>query len=286
MTQPRHAAKPEPDPGDDLKLPRKSGRRVIHGDLSQLIAHPLSEAGLWLVLLAAAFVDVATFHQVLLLVMTNATTGIVWGVVIGFVAVALALAHYVGGRARLSLTPSRATVSTLGAGLIAWICFGIWSTLGLIAFLVRLLIDDASQGGGSTFVIDGQAVDVGAADHAKTRILSALLFLVLYLATGALSALTGYTRQIAARRWGRVDRRRRRAARRAASAHSDLVLAEQLLDAIAAEKQRRTAYRASALQRCDATAAGLKHEVRLKLGATPRDRAAEALPERPRTDSP
>jgi len=258
---------------------------VIHGDLSQLIAHPLGEAGLWVVLLAAAFVDIATFHQVLLLVMTNATTGTVWGVAIGFVAVALALAHYVGGRAKLSLTPSSATTSTLGAGPIAWICFGIWSAMGLISFLVRLLIDDGGQGGGTTFVVDGEVVDVGAGDQALTRLLSALMFLVLYLATSALSALAGYTRQTAARRWGSVKRRRRRAERRHATAQADLMYAQQLLDAIEQERKRRDADLTSAMQRCNAAASGLKQEVRLKLERSPSGRrATDPSLEQPGTD--
>ena len=268
MTQPRHA-RPEPAPGDERTLPKASGRRVIHGDLSQLIAHPLGEAGLWAVLIAAAFVDVATFHQVLLLVMRNATTGMVWIVVVGFVAVALALAHYVGGRAKLSLTPGSATSTTLGAGTIAWICFGIWSALGLIAFGVRLFIDDGGQGGSSTFVVNGEEVNVGGGDQLLTRVLSALLFLALYLATGALSGVAGYTRQTAARRWGRVEKRRRRAENRYATAAADLVYAQQLLEAIQEERRRRDSDLDSAMQRCDAAASGLKQEVRLKLGRQP-----------------
>lgn len=281
---PSHHARPAREAGGERVLPKAPGRRVLHGDLTELVAHPWGEAGLWVVLLAAAFVDVATFHQVLLLVMTNATTGLVWGVVIGFVAVALALAHHFGGRVKLSLNPGVATTSTLGAGPIAWTCFGIWSALGLIAFLVRLLFDDPGQGGGSTFVVDGQVVDVGAGDELLTRALSALLFLALYVATGALSALAGYTRQTAARRWGRVKRRRHRAERRHAVAKADLVYAQQLLAAIEEERKRRDADLASALQRCEAATSGLKQEVRLKLGRAPHLRGDAPPWNRPRTD--
>lgn len=285
MTLPRHAQRdPEPAPGDERKLPKTRGRRVIHGDLSQLMAHPLGEAGVWVVLLAAAFVDIATFHQVLLLVMTNATTGTVWGVAIGFVAVALALAHYVGGRFKLSLAPGSATSITLGARSIALICFGIWSALGLISFLIRLLVNDGGQGGGTTFVVDGQPVDVGGGDEFVTRLLSALMFLALYVATGALSALAGWTRQTAARRWGRVRRREGWAERRYAVARADLVYAEQLLDAIEQERARRDTDLDSAMARCDAAASGLKQEIRLKLAKTSGDRAGNHRPERPGTD--
>ena len=212
MTQPRHAKfDPEPDPGDERTLPKKRGRRIIHGDLSELIAHPLATTGVWLVLLAAAFVDIATFQQVLLLVMTNATPGTAAGVSVGFVAVSLALAHYVGGRAKLHLTPSSATTSTIAAEQIAKICFGIWFSLGFVSFLVRLLINDAGQGGGSTIVVDGEDV-ASERDLLLTRVLSALMFLMLYLPTGALSALVGYTRHTAARRSGRIEKRLRRRA--------------------------------------------------------------------------
>lgn len=267
MTAPRHAKfEPEPEPGDERTLPKRSGLRVIYGDLSELIAHPLGTAGIWLVLVAAALVDTATFQQVLLLVMTSLSRGEAILFSLGFVAVSLALAHYVGGHAKLSLTPSAARTSTIAAGPIAKICFGIWCMLGLTSFLVRLL-KDVGQGGGSRIVLNGEAI--GGGDQLTSRVLSALLFLTLFAATGALSALVGYTRHTAARRSGRIKRLRRRAERRHGVVRSDLEYARQLLDTIASRRALLDDDLKSALRLCDADATGLKHEVRLRLGPPP-----------------
>src|SRR5262249_26828705 len=94
---PREAAPVDPGPTRLLPLV-PPGLRVIHGNLSQVLGRSWGQALAWVVLLAAAGVDIATFYQVLVLVM-NVPAPVVWGAVVGFTAVALALAHQAGTQA-------------------------------------------------------------------------------------------------------------------------------------------------------------------------------------------
>ena len=230
-----------------------------------MFKHPLAEVVVWVVLLAAAFVDIATFHQVLLLVMTNATTGTVWGVAIGFVAVALALAHYVGGRAKLSLTPGTATTTTIGAGFIAWICFGIWSALGLISCLIRFLIND---GGGRRHHVCRRRP--GGRRRRRRRVRHEDVE-----RPHVPGAVRSDRRALRPGRLDPPDRgpplgpRRRDAGvvaeHRHATAQADSAYAQQLLGAIEQERNRRDTDLTSAMRWCDAAASGLKQEIRLKL---------------------
>lgn len=226
MTQPRVPRPPEPvDPGGPGRRPLLlPGRRIILGDPSQVLGRSWGQLVAWLVLVAGAGVDVATFYQVLILVM-NAPEEVVWGAVIGFTAIALALAHRVGTLAGDAANPR----NMVGAKVTAWVCFAIWLTLGITGFLVRLLIQGADAGGGSMFMVDGQPVDVRS--ETTSQYLSALLFLVLYLATGMVSGLAGYIRpNPAARLWKRALRKRTRASRRYADSQSRLATARKLAE--------------------------------------------------------
>src|SRR6476619_4059373 len=80
---------------------QSGGRGTVHGDLSQMAA-PTRMSGLlyYAVLLVAAGIDIATFYQVLALVMRNVPDEVVWLGVVGFTVTALSLAHTIGVRVR------------------------------------------------------------------------------------------------------------------------------------------------------------------------------------------
>src|SRR4029453_1646695 len=71
---------------------------TLHGDLSQMTQRPLNGTLYLGVLVVAAGIDIATFYQVLALVMKNVPDEVVWLGVVGFTATALALAHTIGVR--------------------------------------------------------------------------------------------------------------------------------------------------------------------------------------------
>ena len=265
MTQPRVPREPEPPDPDGRRRPSllRSGQRVILGDLTQMMGPSWGHRAAWVVLLAAAGVDVATFYQVLVLVM-NAPEPVVWGAVIGFTLVALALAHRAGTQAREAVNPR----NVVGAKVTALMCIGIWLLLGITAFIVRYVIQAADDGNTSTFIVDGQAQNVGGDSEATAQHLSALLFLVLYLATGMVSSLAGWLRpNPAARMWKRAERKRTKAARRYARSEERLAYARRLSGAISEERQRLVSDWEEAQQQCDHAAVRLRDEAWLMIEA-------------------
>lgn len=236
--------------------------RVVHGDVSQIASRSKLSAGMWLVVIAAGGVDVVTFYQVLALVL-DVPEWMVWVSVVGFAAVALTLAHYAGLQARQVTNPRNLT----GAFIAGWIFAGTWLMLGVAAFVVRFVVSLPSSAGGSSFVVDGAAQQTLAdsADATSQR-LSALLFMVLYIATGTVAALHGYFRQEpAVRQYGRAVVRRSGMARRHARSVSELRFAEQTLRSIERTRQRREESWQRTQQQCQAAAHRLKHETRLLL---------------------
>ncbi len=256
---------PRPESSPDRKLlPLPAGARVILGNPSDVLGKSWAQMLAWLVLLAAAGVDVATFYQVLILVM-NAPDEVVWGAVVGFVAVALTLAHFVGTRCREARSPG----GYAGATISAWLCFAIWSALGCTAFVVRWFVQPADVSGGSdssTFIVDDQSSPVDLSGQTTSQHLSALLFLVLYAATGMVAAMTGFTKtNPAARRWGPARRQRTKAARRYAAVQFQLTTALQMKDAVGRERKRRENELADARATCDEAATRVRQEARLML---------------------
>ena len=159
------------------------GRGTVHGDLSQM-ASPTRMSGLlyYAVLLVAAGIDIATFYQVLALVMRNVPDEVVWLGVVGFTVTALSLAHTIGVRVRDRIDNGGRAMGSASA----WLLFVVWLFVGGTAFIVRLTAAPPSVAGGSTIVIDGQPVSGGGAPQ-EDALLAALLFLALYLATGTVA---------------------------------------------------------------------------------------------------
>jgi hypothetical protein len=244
------------------------GRGTVHGDLSQMAAPPRMSGLLYYgVLAVAAGIDIATFYQVLALVMRNVPDQVVWLGVVGFTVTALSLAHTMGVRARDRIDEGG---RTLGSASV-WLLFVIWLFVGLTAFVVRLTAAPPSTSGGTSIVEDGQAI-IAPLARADNPMLAALLFLALYLATGTVAAIAGYLRHnSAAKRYAVTMRDRASAAKVAASSAADLALAQQTKVALEEERRRRSEGWQKAQEEWHAIARRLKQEARLRLAAAAQD---------------
>jgi hypothetical protein len=236
VTQPREPKPKPPDPGESRELPLPEGRRVIRGDLSRLLGRSWGQTLTGLVLLASAGVDVATFYQVMVVAM-DAPEALVWTAVVGFTAVALWLAHTLGMLVRDARGPGRSVKADPAVRLY----FGVWATLGLTAFVVRWYINASDPNvSGSTIVVDGRPVASDYGALATSQFLSALLFLVLYVATGLVSARVGFKRpNVASDRWKLAERKMTAASETYADLQSSLTHAEELRKFIDQERERR-----------------------------------------------
>lgn len=245
--------------------------RVIHGDMAQIAGRPKSYALMWLLVIVAGGVDVVTFYQVLVLVL-NVPDALVWTSVVGFAAVALALAHYTGLQARQATNPRNPP----GAVTAGWVAFVIWALLGGIAFVVRFVISETGGAGTTTFLVEGQAQKtLNDSAQSTSQHLAALLFLVLYIATGTVAALQGFFRQDpAAKQYQRAVDRRHDASRRVADTRSRLGQADQTRTSITRARERREQSWQLAQEQCNDAAVRLKQEARL-LVRTARERAEE-----------
>ena len=219
------------------------------------------------VLAVAAGIDIATFYQVLALVMRNVPDEVVWLGVVGFTVTALSLAHTIGVRMR---ERADSGARAIGSGS-AWLVFVIWLFVGLTAFVVRLVAAEPSTTAGTQIVEEGEqlAVPIVGSDN---PLLAALLFLALYLATGTVAGVAGYLRHnTAARQYAVTLRSRESQARQAASSLADLTLAQQTKVALNEERRRRAEGWEKAQEEWQAIARRLKQEARLRLAAAAQD---------------
>jgi signal transduction histidine kinase len=239
---------------------------VIHGNLAEVVGRPWTHAIFWVVVLAAGAVDIATFYQVLVVVL-NAPEWLVWAAVVGFVAVVLTLAHNAGLQIRKVVDPRY----QIASGTMAWTFGGTWLFLGLVAFGVRFVITQPLSSDVSTFSGDAASSTSFNAVDTTSQHVTALLFLALYIATGVITALAGgYAGPDPnAKLFGRaVDQRSSAVHRHAATKRRFgrvVHLAEELEDAVA----RSEAVWATAQEQCAAAAERLKREIRLRIAAVP-----------------
>jgi hypothetical protein len=232
-----------------------------NGDPSVIVEKPWLRMSTWFAVLLASAVDIATFYQVLLLVMPVPGPVVVLAVV-GFSGVGLILAHVAGKQASKALRPRNIAAS----GLLAWIFGGIWLSLGAVAFAVRFLISTSGGSGGTIQFSGGASTPIGSGADLMSQHLYAVFFLVLYIATGAIAAHAGFTRPAsAARRHRHAVAQRTRAVRRLARTNKELSRIEMASWSIA-ETRRRTdeAWQAALLQ-CESEVTGLKRMARLHL---------------------
>ncbi|RSN46033.1 hypothetical protein DMC64_14925 [Amycolatopsis sp. WAC 04197] len=208
-------------------------RRVIRGDASLIVGLPWTTGFQYLVLLAAAAVDIVAFNQILTQAIDEYEE-VLWGFVGGFTVVCLALSHTAGKQWKESSFHRHVP----NARSIAIGCGGVWLALGLMAFVFRwFYVTPAS--GGTTVENEGQAPSEVADNATQGNYLSALLFLMLYLGTGVLSGAMAYKlHNPAAQQWVRAVAKRAKAATRLAELEAGLVRAEELTKEVGEIRQR------------------------------------------------
>jgi hypothetical protein len=181
-TEPR-LAPPSSDP--ELGEPANATRPPDRGyaDASHVSGLPLTEIAYWFALALAAAADVAAFHQVVSLVMRDQGDALVWLMVVGLTVIALTLAHFAGRLARdVSAQHGTATWKQV------LLCAIPWVVLGLAAFAVRLIVADSS--GGTT--VDGTVIGGDTVGRQARQTSGAVLFLALYVGSGAVAAFGAY----------------------------------------------------------------------------------------------
>jgi hypothetical protein len=150
---------------------------------------------LFLITLAiAATADYIAFRQVLELVMKTTLTDREADILVaGVTAIALALAHRTGSALR-DRSDGTGTGRT-GIAAFAALC---WAGLGAMAFYIRW-IQPQTASGPSVFTLKAGTLPAAAGTSVGTQHPAALLFLMLYLGTGALAIATAYLEHDAAR---------------------------------------------------------------------------------------
>lgn len=133
-------------------------------------------------LLAAAGADIGAFYQVVQLIMPSQAAWVALMIVLGFVAVALILAHYAGVQLRDRRAGIR-WVRWVGATL----CLTTWLGLGLLAFWTRL-VGNSTISQTPSFTLNSTTQPT-APDHPLT-LAAAAIFLALYVGSG-LAAMVG-----------------------------------------------------------------------------------------------
>ncbi|MCG8915213.1 hypothetical protein L6E12_05340 [Actinokineospora sp. PR83] len=202
-------------------------RRVIRGDASLIVGLPWTTGLQYVVLLAAAVVDVVAFNQVLTQAIDE-YEWVLWGFVGGFTVVCLALSHTAGKQWKEVSVQRHAP----NARSIAAVCAGVWLALGLAAFFFRWLYVEPAAAG-TTVEVEDQAQAQVSDSAAQGDHMSAILFLVLYLGTGVLSGAVAYKlHNPAAQQWVRAVAKRARAAARLAELEAGLVAAEKLTERV------------------------------------------------------
>ncbi len=126
----------------------------------------------WLALAVTAGADIAAFNQIVSLVMRDQNEWIVALMVTGFTACSLTLAHFVG---RLARDRTRVTLLIVP-----------WAALGLGAFGVRLA--EAFSPGPQL----GLGVPLGGMSDHTRHATAAVMFLVLYAASGTVAGFGAY----------------------------------------------------------------------------------------------
>jgi hypothetical protein len=134
---------------------------------------------IYLIALAiTAGADVAAFYQILSLVLQQLGPHLIAVAVAGFTAMSLTLAHFAGRIAR----DRQAEHGPDDRRAVLFLVIP-WGLLGLAAFAARLIVAQSQLGSAST---------TGAVSPAAEELSGAFLFLVLYLASGAVAGYGEY----------------------------------------------------------------------------------------------
>jgi hypothetical protein len=169
---------PDKTPSAASGIPADGPSTHPYADDGEIIQRGPGEYALWIMLAVTAFADLAVFYQVLGILLEQSGELTIWLAVAGFTACSLMLAHTTGRLHRDIQVGfggwSRAPRNALAV---------VWLLLGLAAFTVRLLIEYLSV---DASTVAGAGPDPGRAWGA------ALLFLVLYLGSGLVTAVGAY----------------------------------------------------------------------------------------------
>lgn len=148
-----------------------------YGHAPELAGPPVGEIVNVVALLLIAGADVALFYDLMSIIMRDSPSEvIIWLAVAGFTVASLAVAHAFGRLLRDRVARYRAV-----SGWALWALFGVWLVLGGSAYVVRYLDAQALA-----------ALPGSSTAQYSAKIGGAVLFLVLYVASGAVAALGVY----------------------------------------------------------------------------------------------
>jgi hypothetical protein len=141
---------------------------------------PVGEISYVIALAITAGADIAAFDQVLSIILANLGPWLIAVAVAGFTAMSLTLAHFAGRILR-----DRAAGHGPDGRWAVWLLMVPWALLGLAALLARLILAQSELNSATTTA----ATDGSPAAKALS---SAFLFLILYLASGAVAGFGEY----------------------------------------------------------------------------------------------
>lgn len=218
-------------------------------------------------LVVAASADIVAFYQVVQLVAGNLTSRQVLILVVGFTAIALILAHYIGWMLR----DRKAGAKWIQLFMIILVAV-VWIGLGGLAFWVRL---KSNSGGSSGFQLPGTSSSSSAQPNGQGTLPGAAMFAGLYAGSGAVAFIGGYLRSnpLSAAFMRAVRAHRRAAEARALSARR-LRLAEAEAEFFANQITAAERVRDEAIQARHALAAELKQRARVEFAKRLRDASA------------
>jgi hypothetical protein len=208
--------------------------------------------------LLAGVADFTAFYQVMQLVLRNLANQWLIVLVIGFTAMALTLAHYIG----VFLRDRQAGARWHHPALLP-VCAVLWVALGVMAFWVRWKVS-GSTAGPALPTANGTLAVPGS--NFQSTLPGAAMFGAFYFATGA-AAITGsyLSHNPLHRSFGRTRGAHEAAIKRQAAGARELADAEAERDAFDHRKDAATEVRDSAVHELQKLADELKHLARTQL---------------------
>lgn len=219
-----------------------------------------SAAGLFygVAVLLAGTADFIAFYQVVSLVLRDLPDLWLYLLVIGFTAIALTLAHYLGVFMRDRTAGARWQHKAMFPG-----CAMFWVALGVMAFWVRWKV--SGQTSAPVLPLSGGTQTISSGNFQST-LPGASMFAAFYFATGAAAIIGSYLVHNPLRRaFARTVRAHESAIKRQAAGARDLASAEAARDAIDHQERTAVEVRDSMIEELHKLAAELKRLARLQL---------------------
>ncbi|WP_088959384.1 hypothetical protein [Micromonospora purpureochromogenes] len=238
---------PEPAGPDGEEDP---GPSYQSGNVGELAGRGwIGQSILYIVLLFAMVADLITFNQVVERILNDAR---VWPLVAALAVTTTYVAHWAGEgfkRVREQRRNVRRAVS-------GWSLLGLWLSMGLGAFALRLLAPELPSNDAQASFISGAAPPTDASSG-----LGAMVLLLLYLLTGAIAFTAGYRRpreEVGQVR--RSDRRLRRARPRHGALLRDVAEARTLRQQLDHLRDSRKRQYVVEVDRCESAARRVRAE--------------------------